>query len=79
LVDGEFAGAVNREREICATLAPALRKRGLLFVGIDASTAISPRSTDVADGHLRDCAVGRFGRGGEDLGFDRGEAEREII
>jgi len=23
------------EREICATLAPALRERGLLFVGID--------------------------------------------
>src|SRR5271168_4988136 len=60
LVDGEFAGAVNRvpaaddlrsnmvrggaaqsteltdrEREICAVLAPELRKRGLLFVGID--------------------------------------------
>jgi glutathione synthase len=60
LVDGEFAGAVNRvpaaddlrsnmvrggaanateltdrEREICARLAPALRARGLLFVGID--------------------------------------------
>jgi glutathione synthase len=60
LVDGEFAGAVNRvpaaddlrsnmvrggaakatdltprEREICATIGPALKKRGLLFVGID--------------------------------------------
>jgi glutathione synthase len=60
LVDGEFAGAVNRvpaaddlrsnmvrggaahatdlterEREICTTLGPALRKRGLVFVGID--------------------------------------------
>ena len=60
LVDGEYAGAVNRvpaaddlrsnmvrggspkatdltkrEREICARLAPALRERGLLFVGID--------------------------------------------
>ena len=60
LVDGEFAGAVNRvpaaddlrsnmvrggaakatdltprEREICATLGPKLRERGLLFVGID--------------------------------------------
>jgi glutathione synthase len=60
LVDGEFAGAVNRvpaaddlrsnmvrggaaaatelsdrEREICATVGPALRARGLLFVGID--------------------------------------------
>ena len=60
LVDGEYAGAVNRvpaaddlrsnmvrggaakatdltkrEREICQTLGPALRARGLLFVGID--------------------------------------------
>ena len=60
LVDGEYAGAVNRvpapddlrsnmvrggvpkatelsarEREICARLGPALRERGLLFVGID--------------------------------------------
>jgi glutathione synthase len=60
LVDGEFAGAVNRvpaaddlrsnmvrggaaqateltprEREICNTLGPELRTRGLLFVGID--------------------------------------------
>jgi len=60
LVDGEFAGAINRrpasgdirsnlaaggkaeaaeltetEREICAALAPELKRRGLLFVGID--------------------------------------------
>jgi glutathione synthase len=60
LVDGEFAGAVNRipaeddlrsnmvrggaatatqltarERHICERLAPALRERGLMFVGID--------------------------------------------
>jgi glutathione synthase len=60
LVEGEFAGAVNRvpaaddlrsnmvrggspketglsprEREICRRLGPALRERGLLFVGID--------------------------------------------
>jgi len=60
LVDGEFAGAVNRvpaaddlrsnmvrggaahatdltprEREICNVLGPELKKRGLLFVGID--------------------------------------------
>ena len=60
LVDGEFAGAINRvpapgdlrsnmvrggvpnatgltprEREICARIGPALRERGLLFVGID--------------------------------------------
>jgi len=60
LVDGEYAGAVNRvpaaddlrsnmvrggspkdteltprEREICKTIGPALRERGLLLVGID--------------------------------------------
>jgi glutathione synthase len=71
LVDGEFAGAVNRvpapddlrsnmvrggvpkatdltdrEREICARLGPALRKRGLLFVGID-----------VIDGYLTEINV----------------------
>jgi glutathione synthase len=71
LVDGEFAGAVNRvpaaddlrsnmvrggaaqateltprEREICTTLGPELRKRGLLFVGID-----------VIDGYLTEINV----------------------
>ena len=60
LVDGEFAGAINRrpgegefrsnlavggyaeaavltarEEEICAALAPELKRRGLVFVGID--------------------------------------------
>ena len=60
LVDGEFAGAINRrpaqgdirsnlaaggtaeaaeltdtEREICAALGPELKRRGLVFVGID--------------------------------------------
>ena len=60
LVDGEYAGAVNRvpapddlrsnmvrggspeateltarEKEICQTIGPALRQRGLIFVGID--------------------------------------------
>jgi glutathione synthase len=60
LVDGEYAGAVNRvpaaddlrsnmvrggspkdtqltakEQEICRTIGPELRKRGLIFVGID--------------------------------------------
>src|ERR1700686_1924578 len=67
LVDGEFAGAVNRvpapddlrsnmvrggvpkatdltdrEREICARLGPALRERGLLFVGIDVIDGFLP-------------------------------------
>src|ERR1700678_4533009 len=71
LVDGEFAGAVNRvpapddlrsnmvrggspkatdltarQREICGRLGPALRERGLLFVGID-----------VIDGHLTEINV----------------------
>ncbi|RZN33066.1 glutathione synthase [Bradyrhizobium sp. Leo121] len=71
LVDGEFAGAVNRvpaaddlrsnmvrggaaqstelsdcERKICTTLGPALRERGLLFVGID-----------VIDGYLTEINV----------------------
>ncbi len=71
LVDGEFAGAVNRvpapddlrsnmvrggaakatdlsprEQEICKRLGPALRDRGLLFVGID-----------VIDNHLTEINV----------------------
>jgi glutathione synthase len=71
LVDGEYAGAVNRvpaaddlrsnmvrggspkdteltprEREICKRLGPALRERGLIFVGID-----------VIDGHLTEINV----------------------
>jgi glutathione synthase len=71
LVDGEFAGAINRvpaaddlrsnmvrggvpeateltarERTICERLAPALRERGLLFVGID-----------VIDGYLTEINV----------------------
>jgi len=71
LVDGDYAGAVNRvpapddlrsnmvrggspketeltprEREICQRLGPALRERGLLFVGID-----------VIDGYLTEINV----------------------
>ena len=71
LVDGEFAGAVNRvpapddlrsnmvrggtpketdltarEREICTAIGPALRERGLIFVGID-----------VIDGYLTEINV----------------------
>ena len=100
LVDGEFAGAVNRvpaandlrsnmvrggaanatelsarEREICARLGPALRERGLLFVGID-----------VIDGNLTEInvtsptgirAIARLG--GPDVAgmiWDRIEAKR---
>jgi glutathione synthase len=32
---GQKADLTDREKEICATLAPELKKRGLLFVGID--------------------------------------------
>ena len=71
LVDGEFAGAINRvpaagearsnlhvggrpeattltkrEQEICAVLGPELKKRGLIFTGID-----------VIDGHLTEINV----------------------
>jgi glutathione synthase len=71
LVDGEFAGAVNRvpapddlrsnmvrggtpketdltarEREICSTIGPPLRERGLMFAGID-----------VIDGYLTEINV----------------------
>ena len=69
LVDGEFAGAINRvppagetrsnlhvggtakptkltkrEEEICARLGPELKKRGLLFTGID---VIGPYLTEI--------------------------------
>ena len=42
----EHAGAEACVREICAALAPALRERGLLFVGID-----------VIDGYLTEINV----------------------
>jgi glutathione synthase len=100
LVDGEFAGAINRvpaaddlrsnmvrggaaratdltprEREICERIGPALRERGLLFVGID-----------VIDGNLTEInvtsptgirAIATFG--GPDVAakiWDRIEAKR---
>jgi len=92
LVDGEFAGAVNRvpapddlrsnmarggtpteteltarERDICVRIGPALRERGLLFVGID-----------VIDGYLTEINVtsptGRFLRL---EALDRGADRRE--
>ena len=98
LVDGEFAGAVNRvpapddlrsnmvrggvpkatdlsarEQEICARLGPALRERGLLFVGID-----------VIDGFLTEIrltahACERRPRPcGADLGQDREETRQPL-
>ncbi len=49
MVRGGAAGATDltpREREICATIAPELKRRGLLFTGID-----------VIDGHLTEINV----------------------
>ena len=31
----ELSELTAREREICATIAPALKERGMIFVGID--------------------------------------------
>ena len=31
----EISELTAREREICATIAPALKERGMIFVGID--------------------------------------------
>src|SRR5512142_3254937 len=102
LVNGEFAGAVNRvpaaddlrsnmvrggaaqeteltprEREICATLGPALREGGLLFTGID-----------VIDGYLTEINVTSptgiraiKNLGGADIAaliWDRIEAKRKV-
>ena len=105
LVDGEFAGAVNRvpaaddlrsnmvrggaaqatdltprEREICETLGPALRERGLLFVGIDVIDGYLTEINVTSPTGIRAIAAAqRAGCRGEDLGHHRGEARREII
>ncbi len=100
LVDGEFAGAVNRipapddlrsnmvrggvpkatdltarEREICARLGPALRERGLLFVGIDVIDGFLTEINVTSPTGIR--AVKNFG--GPDIAamiWDRIEAKR---
>src|ERR1700743_2623803 len=84
LVDGEFAGAVNRvpatddlrsnmvrggaakatelsdrEREICATVGPALRARGLLFGAIDVIDATFTEITATSPTGIR--AIARLG------------------
>ena len=97
LVDGDYAGAVNRvpaaddlrsnmvrggspketelsprEREICHTLGPALRERGLLFVGIDVIGGWSDRDQrHLADGNPRHQESRRRRHRGADLGQDR--------
>jgi glutathione synthase len=101
LVDGEFAGAVNRvpapddlrsnmvrggvpaatdlterEREICARLGPALRERGLLFVGIDVIGGFLTEINVTSPTGIR--AVKNFG--GADIAaliWDKIEAKRQ--
>jgi glutathione synthase len=103
LVDGEFAGAVNRvpapddlrsnmvrggtpketdltarEREICATIGPALRARGLLFVGIDVIDGFLTEINVTSPTGIR--AIKNFG--GPDLAamiWDRIEAKRSAV
>ncbi len=100
LVDGEFAGAVNRvpapddlrsnmvrggtpkdtdltarEREICDRLGPALRERGLIFVGIDVIGGFLTEINVTSPTGIR--AIKNFRRPGwrgDDLGRDREEA-----
>ena len=102
LVDGEFAGAVNRvpaaddlrsnmvrggaaqatdlsprEREICATLGPALA-RARIVVRRHRRDRRQPHrdQRDLADRHPRHRPARRPGRRGKDLGHHRGEASR---
>ena len=103
LVDGEFAGAVNRvpaaddlrsnmvrggspketeltprEREICETLGPALRERGLLFVGIDVIGGWLTEINVTSPTGIRAIKnARRAGRRGADLGQDRGSGSAD--
>lgn len=100
LVDGEFAGAVNRvpaaddlrsnmvrggaaratdltprESEICKRIGPALRERGLLFVGIDVIDGLLTEINVTSPTGIRAIA----GFGGPDVAatvWDRIEAKR---
>jgi glutathione synthase len=100
LVDGEFAGAVNRvpaaddlrsnmvrggaaratdltsrESDICARIGPALRERGLLFVGIDVIDGLLTEINVTSPTGIR--AIATFG--GPDVAariWDRIEAKR---
>ena len=105
LVDGDYAGAVNRipaaddlrsnmvrggapaateltakEKAICETLGPHLRKRGLLVRRHRRDRRLSHRDQrHLADRHPRGQERRRRRHRGADLGQDRGEAARLII
>jgi glutathione synthase len=100
LVDGEYAGAVNRvpadddlrsnmvrggapketdltprEREICRTIGPALRERGLIFVGIDVIGGLLTEINVTSPTGIR--AIKNFGGpDGAAMIWDRIEAKR---
>jgi glutathione synthase len=100
LVDGEYAGAVNRvpaaddlrsnmvrggspketdltprEREICQTIGPALRERGLIFVGIDVIGGLLTEINVTSPTGIR--AIKSFGGpDGAAMIWDRIEAKR---
>ena len=104
LVDGEFAGAVNRvpatddlrsnmvrggaakateltdrEREICATLGPALRARGLSVRRHRRDRRQPDRDQrHLADGHPRHRPAWRAGCRRENLGRDREQAQLSL-
>ena len=98
LVDGEFAGAVNRvpaaddlrsnmvrggspketdltprEREICATIGPALRERGLILVGIDVIDGLLTEINVTSPTGIR--AIKNLG--GPDVAADLGRIEKK--
>jgi len=64
-----------RASKICATLGPALRQRGLIFVGIDVINGKSHRNQrHLANPHPRHRQARRPGFRRDDLGRDRKEA-----
>ena len=63
-----------REREICETIGPHLKRMGQIFVGIDVIDGNAHRDQrHVADRPPRHQAPRRTGSRGCDLGCDRGE------
>ena len=69
----------DTEREICAALGPELKRRGLLFVGIDVIGGLADRNQrHLADRHRRHRQVQRQRHAGPDLGRDRSEGRRPM-
>jgi glutathione synthase len=69
----EAATLTAREQEICEALGPELKKRGLIFVGIDViGGQVADRDQrDFAHRHRRHRQVQRHGHRRHDLGRDR--------